>query len=67
MIIQKHNAEANLLKRRLELLNVLDDLVRSGVELEDLEDNPAFERLEHQFSEVAEPEDLIAGINAIYA
>jgi len=67
MIIKEHNAEANLLSRRLELLHILDDIVRSGVNLGDLQDNPEFDRLEREFAEVAEATDLIVGIRAIYA
>jgi hypothetical protein len=67
MIIRKHDQEANLLRRRLELLEILDDLIRSGAEFDEpLDDDARLKALKREFADVLEPEDLITHINPAY-
>ena len=66
MYIHKHNEEAHLLRRRLDLLDLLDDVVRSNLHEEQLFGQTEVQKLSDNFKSVKEPVDLVKGLKKIY-
>jgi len=66
MIIKAHDDEANLLKRRLEFLSILDRFVYSGMGLEEIENDDQFKLIEREFTDVAGPVELLRQLSRIY-
>jgi hypothetical protein len=66
MYIHKHNEEAHLLRRRLELLDLLDDVVHNHLHEEGLFGEVEMRKLTDNFKSVKEPTDLVKGLRKIY-
>jgi hypothetical protein len=66
MYIHKHNEEAHLLRRRLELLDLLDDVVRNNLHEEELFGEVEMRKLTDNFKSVSEPTDVVKGLKKIY-
>ncbi len=66
MYIHKHNEEAHLLRRRLEYLDLVDDIalnnLNEDVQLSEVE----MRRLYDNFKSVIEPADIVKGLKQIY-
>ncbi len=65
-IIEVHDRERFILERRLLLLSILDDLVRDGRQLADLEADAGFQHLQSEFNDVLNPSNICESIKAIY-
>lgn len=65
MIPRKHHLESVILKRRLELLTLCDELIMRGVTIEDYETRE-IQHIFSQFSDVRDIEDLIASLEKVY-
>ncbi len=65
MILKKHHQEAIILRRRLEMLDICDQLILHGIAIDDYE-RPELDFLFSQFSDVREVEDLIASLQKVY-
>jgi hypothetical protein len=68
MIIHDHEREARILRRRLELLDVLNDILRksiaSGVDADP--DGDEVRHITSQFTDVLTPGDVCDGIKSVY-
>jgi hypothetical protein len=68
MVIYNHEKERRVLERRLELLDILDDIVRRGIhrgETTDVE-GPEVQHIKMEFKEVLNPCDVCDRIKEIY-
>lgn len=66
MYIHKHNEEANLLRRRLELLEHLNTQVENNLHYEEMICDTALTKLQQNFKSVAEPIDVVKALKKIY-
>ncbi len=68
MLIYDHEKERRILERRLELLDILDSVVRRDIALGQNTDlgSPEVKHITGQFSEVLTPCDVVEAITAIY-
>ena len=66
MYIHKHNEEAHLLRRRLELLDLLDDVVLNNLHEEGVFGEVEMRKLTDNFKSVSEPTDVVKGLKKIY-
>ncbi len=65
-IIEVHDKERFVLERLLLLLSILDDFVRDGRQLADLEADAGFQRLQSEFKNVLNPCSICQSIKEIY-
>lgn len=66
MILQKHNEEKYYLKRRIELLKILDHCIYSGMSLDEIASGDEMQSILREFYEVMYPADLIARLEEVY-
>ena len=66
MYIHKHNEEAHLLRRRLEFLDLLDDVVRNNLHEEELFGEAEMRKLYDNYKTVSQPAEIVKGLKKIY-
>lgn len=68
MLIYDHERERRILERRLEFLDILDNIVRRDIVLGVKTDPNSLEirHISKEFAEVLNPSDVISAIKAIY-
>ena len=65
MIIEHHDKEAALLRRRLEFLEIMNGWLRADIGLEGPKDGPS-KVIENQFRSVRNPSDVLTSYQKIY-
>lgn len=69
MLIKHHDLEGHYLRRRLDLLNILDQFAHDAFNEEDFtmdDDHWKLEMLKREYSDVIDPEDLCQTLRRIY-
>ncbi len=68
MLIYDHERERRILERRLELLDIMDNIVRRDIVLGVKTDpnSPEVKHISKEFAEVINPHDVCEGIKKIY-
>ena len=66
MYIHKHNEEAHLLRRRLEFLDLLDDVVRNNLHEDGLFGEVEMRKLYDNYKSVSQPTEIVKGLKKIY-